>query len=37
MAGEPSVVEVGSCIASQDLLRMQLIMCVLEICIQNLI
>jgi hypothetical protein len=34
-AGELSVVEVGLCIASQDLLRMQLTMCVLEICLQS--
>ena len=34
-AGKLSVVEVGSCIASQDLLRMQLTMCVLEICLQS--
>jgi hypothetical protein len=35
MAGEPSAVEVGSYTASRDLLRMQLTMCVLEICPLN--
>jgi hypothetical protein len=35
MADEPSVVEAGSCIASQDLLKMQLTTCVLEICFRT--